>query len=72
MNPVKAWATPARQALTRHKWRWIAVAASISVLSWLALGASIVLEVWLTSKVWQACRMLDRPLSTAHRAISRR
>ena len=43
MNPVKAWATPARQALTRHKWRWIAVAASISVLSWLALGASIVL-----------------------------
>ena len=27
MNPVKAWATPARQALTRHKWRWIAVAA---------------------------------------------
>ena len=51
MNPVKTWATPARQALTRHKWRWIAVAASINVLSWLALGASIVLEVGAGTRI---------------------
>ncbi|MGB3392279.1 MAG: hypothetical protein WA956_02635 [Stenotrophomonas sp.] len=51
MNPVKAWAAPARQALSRHKWRWIAVAASISVLSWLALGAGVVLEVGTGTRI---------------------
>lgn len=33
------------QASSRRKWRWIALAAGVCVLSWLALGAGILLEV---------------------------
>lgn len=43
MNPAKAGVAPSRQVQSRRKWRWIAVAASICVLSWLALGAGILL-----------------------------
>ena len=44
MNPIKARATPSAHVQSRRKWRWIAAAASLCVLSWLALGAGIVLD----------------------------
>lgn len=51
MNPLKPRATPTRQAPARLKWCWIAVAASICVLSWLALGAGVMLGAGTGTRV---------------------